>query len=60
MQLFADRMGAEVEDVQKQWMGDTAKQRKILKANGKKLLSQLNAAQSGVEKVEKPQSLVLL
>jgi len=49
---FAERLGAEVELSQKTWLTDTVKTRKELKANGKKLLSQLQAAQSAVEKAK--------
>lgn len=41
-----------METVQKGWLTETAKTRKELKANGKKLLSQLQTAQSNVEKAK--------
>jgi len=48
----AERLGTEVETTQKNWLTETAKTRKELKANGKKLVSQLQAAQSTVEKAK--------
>jgi len=49
---LAERLGTEVEQVQKTWLTETAKNRKKLKKSGKKLLSELQAAQSGVEKAK--------
>jgi len=47
---FAERLGSEVEQAPKSWLAETAKTRKELKMNGKKLLNHLQAAQAAVEK----------